>query len=259
MYPVAACRGHRCSHVGSSDPSPADPLTNGLVVYYKLDEASGNAIDAHTNGYDLDDNNSVGADTGLLNGCRSFVRTSAKYLSRDTHVSGTKHSPEMSIDGAVDFLISCWIKPSSLAAPINIFGTFDDDYVYPLQMGYNSFTDNLALSVDTENYNCNANAVLTAGNWHHVLAWRSTASGKIGLLINNSVETLADMDGAAEVTSYVGNLGFYVGKALGINSWDGLIDEFAFWVGKTKTAAAAIALYNGGVPLSYESFAGTSF
>ena len=41
-------------------------LKTSLISYWNLDEASGNAIDSHTNGYDLTDNNSVTAALGTV-------------------------------------------------------------------------------------------------------------------------------------------------------------------------------------------------
>lgn len=79
-------------------------LTN-LESYWKLDEASGNATDAHgTN--TLTNNNSVGSGTGKLNGCRTFARASSQRLSiADNSSIGL---------GDVDFTFTAWVKFDSL-------------------------------------------------------------------------------------------------------------------------------------------------
>jgi hypothetical protein len=52
--------------VGLAYAALDDTLQTSLISYWNLDEASGNAIDSHTNGYDLIDNNTVTAEGGPL-------------------------------------------------------------------------------------------------------------------------------------------------------------------------------------------------
>lgn len=78
----------------------------GLISYWKLDETSGNAVDAHGSNT-LTDENTVGSAVGKVLTGRSFVAANSERLSIPSNATLQT--------GDVDFSISLWIKPS--AAP----------------------------------------------------------------------------------------------------------------------------------------------
>ena len=81
--------------------APRDALLNGLLAYWKLNEASGTAIDV-IGLNDLDDVNTVGSTAGKVGTARNFVPASSEYLTNPSTVG-------LGL-GAVDFTFSVWAK-----------------------------------------------------------------------------------------------------------------------------------------------------
>src|SRR5262245_41342588 len=79
-------------------------VITSLVAYYSLDESSGDAIDAHgTN--TCTDNNTVGAATGKVAGCRDFERGNAEWFNHASNAS--------LVTGDIDFTIAAWVQLES--------------------------------------------------------------------------------------------------------------------------------------------------
>jgi hypothetical protein len=55
-------------------------LKANLLACEELNEASGNAVDAHTGGYTLTDVNAVGTAAGVMGTSRSFISAASQYL-----------------------------------------------------------------------------------------------------------------------------------------------------------------------------------
>ena len=95
-----------------SFPSATSTLTDGLVAYWPLDEASGTRADSHSNSLDLTDNNTVSQGTGhVYANAADFEEATREYLSR---ASTDLLQP-------LSFSISLWIKPEDLAGPVTPF------------------------------------------------------------------------------------------------------------------------------------------
>ncbi len=80
--------------------NPTDPLTNGLIGYWKMDETSGNPADSSGNGYTLTNNGTtpfVGAKFGKGS---SHTPASQQYFSTTSTISGVK-------------TVSFWVYPDS--------------------------------------------------------------------------------------------------------------------------------------------------
>ena len=58
-----------------------DPLLDGLIAWWSLDETSGTRVDSHTGGIDLTDNNTVGFATGKVSNAAELIRVNNEYLS----------------------------------------------------------------------------------------------------------------------------------------------------------------------------------
>ena len=93
-------------------------------------------------------------------------------------------------------------------------------------------------------------AMLTDTNWHFVVG------GWNGTVLKISVD-----GGAFATTAFAGPIFgdgtgvFQVGAEAASNTWNGLIDEVAIWIGKNDMTDAEVALlYNGGAGLPFESF-----
>jgi hypothetical protein len=81
----AAANLTRDLNFDGTTPTPTATANNGLLTnlyaYYKLDEASGNALDASGNGRTLTNyGNPIGTTTGVINTSRNFPGNNAYFL-----------------------------------------------------------------------------------------------------------------------------------------------------------------------------------
>lgn len=94
----------------------SDPLLNGLVAYWKMDEASGTRSDSIGN-YTLTDNNTVGSATGLIGNCASMVYTAGEYLS----LSGAQ--VELLIPEGSSYTVTGWVRfPNGWGSGVYLMG-----------------------------------------------------------------------------------------------------------------------------------------
>lgn len=220
-------------------------LTN-LISYWKLDEASGNALDAHGSN-DLTDTNTVGSATGKISNARDFENGSNQYF---THADSSDLST-----GDIDFSFSFWMNPESFPSFESVF-TKDD---FSGNREYGSYYDTSANRLKFYVFGfvgggffvevaCNNFGAMSAGTWYHVVCWHDSVNDQIGIAINaGTADTASCPNGCIDGTApfRIGQLG---GGAT--NSFDGLIDEFGFWK-RVLTSQERTDLYNGGAGLAY--------
>jgi hypothetical protein len=226
----------------------ANLLTN-LVSYWKLDEASGNATDAHGSST-LTDNNTVGTTTGKINGARSFVAASSEYLS-------IADNADLSVSGNTHFAVSCWVNLASKAALRNFLTKWDNtgnQRAYRLE--YDSGGDRFQMQVSGDGSSATTVVANNFGSpstatWYHIVAWHDATADTINICVNNGTP-----NSAAHSTGVFDNTAvFAIGARQGpFGLWDGAIDEVGFWKGRILDATARTALYNSGSGLSYDSF-----
>lgn len=82
-------------------PPSNDPLNEGLLAYWKLDEESGVRVDASGNGHDLSDTNQVGSAEGF-GGELAALFDGNNYLQ----------ASEPIIESEADFTIAAWVRPT---------------------------------------------------------------------------------------------------------------------------------------------------
>lgn len=218
-------------------------IIDNLVMYLSLEEASGNAIDAHGNN-DLTDTNSVGTAAGKVSNARDFERDSSMYfrIEDNTDIS----------TGDIDFSFAFWVQLESKSAFNSVFGKWDgapnSEYIFY----YEDSADRLIFSVSndgTAGVGATANnfGSVSTGAWMFVVVWHDAANDQIGIQVNNgTADTTAHSTGVLDSTSGL-EVGAFGG---GQSSWDGLIDEFGFWK-KVLTSDEKTWLYNSGNGRSY--------
>jgi len=220
-------------------------LLDNLISYWKLDEASGNAIDSHgTN--TLTDENTVGSAAGKILTGRDFNAANSERLFIPSNASLQT--------GDIDFTISLWIKQTAtptVAFYYNKSGTNVADREFAVY--FNS------VSIGMFAYNP-AGALLqvfsgvypTVGAWFHVLAWHDSVANQIAVSVNNATPVTTAISGGVRVGSFEVELGSRQTQA---NFLTGVLDEVGFWK-RTLAPAERTALYNGGNGLSYDAFGG---
>lgn len=227
-------------------------LLNALIAYWPGNEASGNALDLHTNGLTLTGNSpSIPAASGIVYAtARNYgASTFYHYRNDETLVSC----------GDVDFTLAAWIYLNSLANTSmgkDSGGSGGREYM----LGYNHavtryqwrVSDNGVswAIVNADNYGAPA-----SGAWHLLVGWHDAANNQIGISIdggtpNTVAHTTGCFDGATPFRiGYVGTLGYSYGR----------IGPVAFWKsaagnGGALTAAQRTALFNSGNGLAYTAF-----
>ncbi len=218
-------------------------LLDGLVSYWKLDEASGNAIDAHGSNNYIDEN-SVGSAAGKINSARVFIRDSGKRLYQPSNSS-------LAV-GDIDFTISQWVYFNTVT---NFEFLYNKSSNLVAGQEFAVFV-NTRLAFFVRDPAGNASEVLSSaaiptGQWLHVVAWHDSVANEIGLQINNASAFIqAHSTGVRTGTQEV-ELG--ARKSQNLFRLNGLLDEVGFWK-RMLTPAERAALYNSGNGLSYDKF-----
>lgn len=220
-----------------------------------MDEASGNALDAH-GANDLTDNNSVGAASGKINGARDFESGSSQYLS---HADNADLST-----GAADFTLALWVSLESLST-MDVIAKLDptaSPVLSEYTLRYDSSINRFDWFVSTGGINSwmetlsNNFGALSTGTLYFVVVWHDHTNSEVGISVN---------DGTPDINSTGGNnplntaSGFAIGRPGEYNGlyWDGLVDEVGFWK-RVLTSGERTSLYNGGSGLAYPFTGGVS-
>jgi hypothetical protein len=95
VQPISADQRGR---VISSSAAPADPITSGMISYWKADEASGTLIDSFGSNT-MTNNNTVGATTGKVGGARQFAYPNSRYFSLTDNAAMRVHGTDFTFTG----------------------------------------------------------------------------------------------------------------------------------------------------------------
>jgi|GEM_PF-1875776 len=226
------------------NPDTGGTLTDDLVAYWKLDEASGTRIDV-VGANDLTDNNTVGQATGIVNDAAQFVAANSEYLD-------IADNADLSM-GDISFSLALWVyfdtKPIS-ASPIGKWNQVDDQREYRLRY-IGGGTDRLQFEVSStgggglSSVNADNFGSPSTGEWIFVVCWHDATGDAIGIQVNNgTANTAAHTGGVFDGTSRFA-LGANVSGGSPINPWDGRIDETGVWKRVLNTQEKT-DLYNGG-------------
>ena len=226
-------------------------LLGGLVAYWKMDEATGDALDINGNNLTsytyniLNEVPALGSAAGKINTARDFEADTQQNLRR---LSGDDLST------GNDFTFSLWVNAESLTTYRGIIGKSGANqefslYYYPGGGYFNWSIWSGVYSVPLNNF-----TTITVGNWYHIVCW--STSTQIGIAINDGTPATYDhpygLAQAAPLETFA--IGSY-----GISSfyWDGQIDEVGFWK-RALTTEERAALYNNGNGLAYPFTAGVA-
>lgn len=213
-------------------------LTDDLVAYWKLDEASGNRV-SQVNSHTLTDNDAVGAAAGKLNNAASF---SEDYLSRANASLGG-----LNPNGNVDFTISLWFRyvGDATFTLISVNDGASEGYQLWVDSGYPKWVvsggTSLAYTGDP----------LSDGTWYHVLVERDAAESKIRIRINNGTAEELTQPGGFSASSADLRVGADWNSGAGPSlTLEGLMDEIGVW-SRLLTGPEQATLYGGGTPPAY--------
>lgn len=225
-------------------------LTDDLAAYWPLDEASGDAVDAHA-ANDLTDNNTVGSAAGKVDGARDFEAGNSEYFSRADNADLST--------GDIDFTIQAWVQLESKGEDRIVVAKWDttmDNFEYILF--FDADSDRFVFFVNSNgtvggtfgSVTANNLGAPSTGTWYLIHCWHDSVNNQLGIAANaGSADTAAYSAGV-----FNGASNFVLGRndntGSPVNYWDGLIDEVGLWK-RVLSGDERAELYNGGSGLAY--------
>jgi hypothetical protein len=218
--------------------APLFSQSSKLVGYWKLDEASGNAADAHSNGLTLT-NSSVTYAAGLLNNAGDFEASGVPILSR-------ADDPLFDF-GTGDFAISVWVKREAPTGTLQYIAhqfTGGTGWVMYFYTDDKIYVDTGAAAAYTS-VNTTGTYTSTAA-WYHIIFQRSNNGADLTIYVDNvnAGQTLA---GTAR---NINNADDFALGADAVSGFDGLIDEVGLF-NDDLTSDERSCLYGSGTPPAY--------
>lgn len=220
---------------------------SSLVSVWELNEASGNAVDAHGSNTLTETSGTIDAAAGKISGCRDFEAGDTEYFTVADNAGLSA--------GDVDFTLTAWVNAESLGA-VNrdiIAKWGSNNAVREYIFGYTA-TDRFRFTVrDTGNatnttVEANNLGAPSTGTWYFIVAWHDSVANTLNIQVNN---------GTVDSTSYSGGIqdstaGFAIGARVdGPQAyWDGLIDQCSLWK-RVLTSGERTSLWNGGAGRAY--------
>ncbi len=210
-------------------------IIDSLISYYKLDEASGNALDAHASN-PLTENGTVGSAAGIIGNSRDLLGTGTSHF---THAD----SADFSV-GDTDYSIAFWLYLDTVGdVPVQKWdgGSGNREYLMTFSGSQlQVFVDGPGGGVSSVTASNFGN--LSTGTWYFVVFYHDSVNNLIGISINA---------GTPNTTSYSG--GLYDSTStffLGADTFNGRIDEAGIWR-RVLSSQDRTDLYAAGAGLAY--------
>lgn len=226
-------------------------LTDNLVAYWKLDEASGTRADSAGNGYTLADNNTVASASGKISNAADFTAANSESLT-------VADNANLSM-GNNDFTIACWAQWKAEVSYYTILSkhSTSDNSTSEYLLMRRQDTDDLMFSIYSGSSTIRVDTTLdlSATTWYFIVAWHDAASDTINITVNDGTVFSTATGGSApnDTTTQ-----FSIGSTNNSGNYhDGLVDEVGIWR-RVLTSGERTTLYNSGTGLSYPFGSGTS-
>jgi hypothetical protein len=224
-------------------------VIDNLMAWYPLDEASGNAIDAHSS-HDLTETGGTIASAtgpGGVNGSRDFELDDTEYFTVGDHA-------DLSM-GDFDFSLVAWVR---LEGPQNPRGTliykgFDTAFEYSVTFdGYDNtglFYFKIASATNFVNFTGIGSSdfgVAAGATWYLVVARHDATANTIDIGVNAGTQTST----AYSFGGWDGGTAFNIGGSSEGQPLDGMLAQVGVWK-KKLTSDEITWLYNSGNGRSY--------
>src|SRR3990167_4251430 len=151
-------------------------LTDDLIAYFKLDEASGNAEDIHSTN-DLTDTNTVTNTTGKISGARQFTSANTEYFTLADNAA-------MSVSNA-DFTFAGWVYLDSVGVVHGLLSKWaaGTDREYYLRINADNTVDWIIGTGAATSNSVNATnfGALSVNTWYYIIADHDATGNTIGI------------------------------------------------------------------------------
>jgi hypothetical protein len=214
-------------------------ITDSLIAYWELNEASGTRNDSHGANH-LADNNTVTQAVGRIGSAAQFTAANSEYLSIADNTSLST--------GDIDFTFQAWIYIDSTATHRGVAGKFAASGNREWYLSCNpGGALRFVVSPDIVTYGDVSSAELSPARWYHVVTWHDSVNNIMGISVNDGAPVTASYSGGAMDSTAP----FFLGDSIGSGfPFEGRIDNAGFWK-RVLRADERTALYNQGVGRSY--------
>ncbi len=226
------------------------PLLDDLISYWKLDEASGNALDSFGTNH-LSPINAPGATAGVINGARTF-NGNQQYFSIPTNAS-------LEV-GTTDFTFSTWAKLDNktghhafIGKQIESYPTYNRDYSLYYDIDFDRLVFQVAGPDGVTLTRAFADALGSPAinTWYFLAGGYDRANGFVWISVNGGPKGTTLFSGDVHVGPADFMLGSVDSSGQIVTGYHaGLLDETGFWK-RTLTNGELAQLYNSGSGLAY--------
>ena len=205
-------------------PVVAFDLTRSLVAYWKLDEASGNAVD-EVSGHTLTNTGTLTYASGKLNNGANFDGT-AKYLSMAT--------PAALKTLGNGFSVSFWCKPTATTVTGRIISGLNGNSGAYIYMGGSGNTPtSIGFTVNNLSTGYIAGGqIFSAAVWSHVVCVYDPSQIGVAMLrvyLNGALANQINSANAAPQSFATGTTNLNLGSNAGATNLNGILDEVGIW------------------------------
>lgn len=221
-------------------------LTDSLVSYWKLDEASGTRNDSHGTNH-LTDNNTVTQAVGKIENAAQFTAANTEYLSVASNATLQT--------GDIDYTIACWVYLDSkttyrLLVMKDGFPTAGQrEYGLTYDFGADRFVFAVFTATDVARQAvANSLGSPATGTWYLVIGWHDSVANTVNIQVNNGTVDSTSTGGALQAAS---TAPVTFGAASGFAFYhDGRLDE-ALFTKQVLSSEQRAALYHSTSGLAY--------
>lgn len=232
--------------------SAPSTLPNGLISYWKLDEASGTATDS-VGSNTLTDNNTCTSAAGQVGTARQFVAAQSESLSIADNASFSAISAGMTI--------SMWVYPDTLPNDVSMCTkwAYATDGEWVLDLNGATWQPRMVVATSSGDPGTTSGkgpgSLVALTTWTH-LVWLFDGAGalnadRLKLYVNGAAQTLT-FSGTIPATIRNGTAPLRIGAWSGslTRYWNGRIDETGLW-SRALTAGEVATLYNAGAGITH--------
>ncbi len=250
-YPVSAVRSKNANSAAKNG------LLNNLISYWPLNEASGNALDAHTNGLTLTDTNTVTSEAGHV------YPTARRFTYSNNEVLVRPGDDALLSSGDVEITVAAWFYAASVNADV-IVSKFNNaasqrEYLVRRNPATNNVNVLFGNSDGSSSVTIAIPVAISIGQWYLVLAWHSPSEDTCFCSLNNGQVYSASLAGGVVDGSSPVMIGARFTFGAVAQYWDGRLGPVAIWKsvaggGGVLDATKRDALWNAGAGLAYAAF-----